>query len=167
MSTVAFVAACFLGGLAGGLDLARDHLEADATLAELDDPATLRGNAGDRVLVHGRVVDRRIETSSTPTATTFTYLVALEDGTARREFVVPGTEYDRLGEGRWIVLPLAWDAGEYVAEPPARAVQPWTVWASGSLAAVALVVGLVSRLSDAGVGLARRGDVVELYAGER
>jgi len=162
LSTVAFVAAAFLGGLSAGLVGAHAVVESDAPLAEVGDPAALRGAHGDRVKVHGLVVDHRIDAGDGPGATTFTYNLVLDDGTARREFAVPRPDYDRTLDGRWIVIPLRWTGSDYEAGPPERAIQPWMWRTTLLLGAATVVAGAASRVFEKGIVMKRRGDFVEL-----
>lgn len=164
LSTVAFVAAAFLAGLGLGLVGAHAGVEADLPLADLADAEAARARHGDEIVVHGRVVERVVAADTAPGATTFTYLVGLDDGTARRHFPVPRQSYDDLVENTWVTLPLRWQDGVYVAAAPEGAIQPWMWTAAFVAAGIAMVGAIASRVTERGISLKRRGDVVEIRA---
>lgn len=164
LSTVAFVAAGFLAGLALGLVGAHAGVEADAPLADLADADAARARYGDALVVHGRVVERTIGAETAPGSTTLTYFVDIDDGSDRARFPIPRQSYDDLAENTWITLPLRWEDDGYVAGAPEGAIQPWMWTAAFVAAALAGVGGVASRVNERGISLKRRGDVVEIRA---
>lgn len=164
LSTLAFVAAAFLGGLGFGLIGAHAAVEADLALAELEDPAAAHARHGDDVVVHGLVFEKSVDAEAEPGATTFTYVIVLDDGSARVRFPVPRQSHESLEQKEWVTLPLRWDGKTYVAGAPEGAIQPWMWTASFVAAALAGAAGVASRVNERGVSLKRRGDVVEIRA---